>query len=863
MSERVSMDGLLPFPKRIQLARVLPALVVCLLITGGGPVLGQQIQRGLHYFAVENLASKAIEQRGEAGANGIAFDSLILAPNTEYRLWILQAASLDVGSVDIKTPQSGLRFRVPEIVIGSPSLGDSDGDELTDDAERIVGTDPNRADTDADGIPDGAEVRQGLNPLGERIARTGIVGSVDTPGEAKDVDAFNDLVVVADSRTGVMLFNIFNGMQPMITGQVATPGTAESLSLAGDLVAVADGDEGVAILDISDPPASGILHQIAIGGAVRSIVLDGVFAFAGAVDGNIVGIDAISGLELDRLKLTSRPIEDIKLFGDLIYALEESQLHIVRFRAGQFEPVASVATPGGRNNDVGRMRLFVGGGLAYTVHRRGYNTIDISDPSNPILIQGTPTPQFGWKQIVLNGSGLGVAAVSPNQAFDGPHHVSLYDVSDPTQTDQFIGEFITPGIARAVVLYNGIAYVADNQSGLHVLNYLAFDTEGMAPSIELELPGGATEIEEGSQFLVRAKVADDVQVRNVEFYVNDRLVKTDGNFPFEVRLPAGRQSGEAQIRVVGRASDTGGNATFSSPLILTLLPDETAPEVAAIRPGSGDIVGTLNGVSAFFSEAILLTSVDEQSMRLIQPGDDGLLGTPDDQALTGGAYSQNDAGNVVSLRFGESLSQGRYQVILSGDITDQSGNHLAAPVASAFLVLGQTDSDRDGIPDAAEADLGLDPFDPDSDDDGILDGQEDGDGDGIETSLELVLGFNPLSDDSDGDGIGDADEDLDSDGLSDALEARTGTDINRPDSDGDGFDDNLEFLSGSNPLVSESQPSRQISSKSVSYDNLIEDGGTLPVGAVYSSTIHFNNQVETPFDRRSLISRPVHFQNSL
>lgn len=847
----------------LQFEQLVRSLFVCLAIAGSMDASGQQIQRGLHYFAVENLSNNAFEQRGEAGANGIAFDSLILAPNTEYRLWILQATTLDVGSVRIKTPRSGQRFTVPEIVIGSPSVGDSDGDELSDDAERIIGTDPSKIDTDADGIPDGTEVRQGLNPLGERIARTGIVGSVDTPGDARDVDAFNDLIVVADSQSGVMLFNIFNGMQPMITGQVSTPGSAESLSLAGDLVAVADGDEGVAIVDISDPPAAGILHQIAIGGVVRSIVLDGVFAFAGAVDGNLVALDAISGLELDRLKLTSRPIEDVKLFGDFIYVLEESQLHVVRFRAGQLEGISSVGTPGGRNNDVGRMRLFVGGELAYAVHRRGYNTIDISDPNNPTLIQGTTTPQFGWKQIVLNGSGIGVAAVSPNQAFDGPHHVSLYDVSDPTQTDQFIGEFTTPGVARAVVIYNGIAYVADNQSGLHVLNYLAFDTEGIAPSIELGLPAGVTEVEEGSQFLVRAKVADDVQVRNVEFYVNDRLVKTDGNFPFEVRLPAGRQTADALVRVVGRASDTGGNATFSAPLILSLLPDETLPQVAAIRPGTGDIVGTLNGVSAFFSEAISLASVDENSMRLIQPGADGLLGTADDQLLSGGKYSQNEAGNVVSLRFSEQLSQGRYQVILSDEITDQSGNHLREPVASAFLVLGQTDSDRDGIPDASEADLGLDPFDPDSDDNGVIDGQEDGDGDGIETSLELVLGFNPASSDSDSDGISDGNEDLDLDGLPDASESRAGTDLNRPDSDGDGFDDNLEVLSGTNPLLGESQPSQQIVSKSVSYDNLIEEGMPLPRGSVHSASIHFNNQIETPFDRRSVISRPIHFQNSL
>ena len=846
-----------------KLSRVAKLVLGVGALVGGTLAGAQEVQRGLHYFAVENVATQRIEQRGEAGANGIAFDSLILAPNTEYRVWILQAATLDIGSVTFTTPRSGQRFNVPEIVIGSPGLGDSDGDELSDDGERIIGSDLRRADTDGDGIPDGTEVRQGLNPLGERIARTGIIGSVDTPGESRDVDAFNDLVVVADSQAGVMLFNIFNGMQPMITGQVGTPGTTESLSLAGDLVAVADGEQGLAIVDISDPPAAAILHQIAIGGAARSVVLDGVFAFVGAQDGNIVAIDAVSGLELDRLKLLSRPVEDLRMFGEFLYALQENKLYVLRFLEGRFEEVADVDSPGGRNNDVGRMRLFVGGDIAYTVHRRGYNTIDVSDPSSPQLISSTTTPQFGWKQIVLNGSGRGLAAVSPNQAFDGPHHISLYDVTDPEQTDEFIAEFETPGVARAVVIYNGIGYVADNQSGLHVLNYLAFDTEGNAPSIDLELPSGATEIEEGSQFLVRANVSDDVQVRNVEFYVNDRLITTDGNFPFEVRLPAGRRSSESQVRVVGRASDTGGNATFSVPLTINLLPDNTAPRVVRMRPGAGDIVGTVNGLTIFFSEAIALATVNERSVQLFESGSDELLGTEDDRQVSGGVFSQNPTGNVVTLRFEDRLPQGRYQLMVADTVTDQAGNSLEEGTAVAFLVLGQADSDRDGIPDAAEADLGLDPFDPDTDDDGVPDGLEDGDNDGIETSLELFLGFNPALDDSDSDGILDGGEDGDFDGLADAAEARAGTNLNEVDSDRDGFDDNLEVLSGTNPLSAESVPPVQISSPSVAFHNLIEGGQALPVGTAFSPPVHFNNETGTPFDRRTILSRPVHFRNNL
>lgn len=43
---------------------------------------------------------------------------------------------------------------------------DSDGDGLTDEQEKLWGTDPHNPDTDGDGYPDGIEVANGYNPLG-------------------------------------------------------------------------------------------------------------------------------------------------------------------------------------------------------------------------------------------------------------------------------------------------------------------------------------------------------------------------------------------------------------------------------------------------------------------------------------------------------------------------------------------------------------------------------------------------------------------------------------------------------------------------------------------------------------------------
>ncbi len=71
-----------------------------------------------------------------------------------------------------------------------------------------------------------------------------------------------------------------------------------------------------------------------------------------------------------------------------------------------------------------------------------------------------------------------------------------------------------------------------------------------------------------------------------------------------------------------------------------------------------------------------------------------------------------------------------------------------ADVPASYSVSGgEIDSDQDGLPDSHEADIGTDPFDPDTDDDGLTDGQE-----------VLEYNTNPLNPDTDLDALKDGAE---------------------------------------------------------------------------------------------------------
>ncbi|MEZ4294970.1 MAG: EGF domain-containing protein [Polyangiaceae bacterium] len=159
------------------------------------------------------------------------------------------------------------------------------------------------------------------------------------------------------------------------------------------------------------------------------------------------------------------------------------------------------------------------------------------------------------------------------------------------------------------------------------------------------------------------------------------------------------------------------------------------------------------------------------------------------------------------------------------------------------------DSDGDGLSDVLEQQLGTDPFDQDSDDDGVIDGQEpqpgfDSDGDGLINALDpdsdndgifdgTEMGFdcsnpdtdlsagncvpdadngltitNPLNPDTDGGGVLDGAEDWNHNGAIDPGETDpangSGDDATVVDTDGDGASDALEIANGTNPFDADS-----------------------------------------------------------
>lgn len=332
------------------------------------------------------------------------------------------------------------------------------------------------------------------------------------------------------------------------------------------------------------------------------------------------------------------------------------------------EVLGSVLLSGSPSSVVGRKRLFVGGGIAYVVDRRGYKTVDVRNPSQPTVLAADQTAQFGWKNIVTNGSGTGVAAVSPNSTRDGAHHVSVYDVSDPAQNQQFLAEFSTPGRATSVSIYNAIAYVADGDAGLLAVRYLEPDTGTNAPSVTASTNFADGRAEEGQWMRFTSEVSDDVEVRNVQLFIDDALVGTDGNFPFELRfLTPLIADGSPTFTAQMRATDTAGNVTDSELLTITLTEDATPPRTTRFSPADGSFLGGTENIVLTFNEPVDPLSVNRETVQL----------TRDGQTISHGILSLQPDGLTAVITFSEKLADGNYRVSING-ITDLTGNAVEA-----------------------------------------------------------------------------------------------------------------------------------------------------------------------------------------
>lgn len=215
---------------------------------------------------------------------------------------------------------------------------------------------------------------------------------------------------------------------------------------------------------------------------------------------------------------------------------------------------------------------------------------------------------------------------------------------------------------------------------------------------------------------------------------------------------------------------------------------------------------------------------------------------------------------------------------------------------STELVLGtdinNADTDGDGLPDGYEVKtLGSDPKLVDSNSNGVLDGEEDSDNDNLSNYFEYVNKTNPFNADTDGDGLNDYEEiykyytdplkyDTDGDGLGDYTEIKAGLNPLSCDSNNDGINDSDETIT-QNVIVDKNDEfdiesakvvpsititgkgdySQKISVKDISYNTDISN-----LYCIVGSPYEFEHNEDLSFDKCTLtfkLNKDIYADNNI
>jgi len=307
------------------------------------------------------------------------------------------------------------------------------------------------------------------------------VGEYDIGGNAQGVAVSGHYAYVTgdwmedmDLMTGLQVIDIANPAFPQVVGGCDTGGNPCDVAVSGQYAYVVDYDAGLQVIDISNPASPRRVRMI---GDARRVAVSGCYAYVMAApswdgtnthtDLRVIDISNPASPRQVGLHVDIGVASAVAVLGDYAYVTGFSVesdgwkdgLHVIDIsspvnphRVGECEIGSGIAD---RCLAVSNNYAYVGGSYWLTAGWeavRGFEIIDISDPTNPRPVGGCDAGALAWD-----------IEVSGKYAYVLSDGLQVFDISDPANAKRVGGNSSVWG---ALAVSGDKVYVAAGEDGL-------------------------------------------------------------------------------------------------------------------------------------------------------------------------------------------------------------------------------------------------------------------------------------------------------------------------------------------------------------------------------------------------------------
>lgn len=353
-----------------------------------------------------------------------------------------------------------------------------------------------------------------------------LLGSYGTPGLARDVTVVDNVAYVANEDSGLHILNVSDPTEPLFIGNYATSDITLGVTVVGRRAYVADGNSGLQILDIRDPSTPTLLGNFDTMGLAWSVdvvgdrayvaddamglkiidvsdpslpILLGSFDTEGAKLVKVINTiayiaDSTAGLQIVDVIDPGQPtllsnydttgiVYNLVVLENLVYlAAGDEGLIILDVN----DPTAPVLL-GSYDTSGNTWGIAVADNVAYLADgSAGLQIVDVSDPTAPTLLSEYDTTAFAYNVMLLgniiyvadDSSGLQIIDISAftrhidasAESFALTKHYPYGSNTTEFFAARLLANYTALGQAFDISIVNNIAYIADNISGLQILD---------------------------------------------------------------------------------------------------------------------------------------------------------------------------------------------------------------------------------------------------------------------------------------------------------------------------------------------------------------------------------------------------------